>query len=104
MIKQDYYFFDDANKEVVFNRHDTPSPWMNYLFNGELFTMMSQSGGNLSWYKSPEIWRIGRYNFYNLPVDVNGLFVYIKDESTGEVWNPTIIPCDNKPDKWQSRH
>lgn len=102
--KNDYYYFDDENKEVVFTRHDMPSPWINYLFNGETFTMMSHSGGNLSWYKSPEIWRIGRYNFYNLPVDVNGLFLYVADKSTGEVWNPTIIPRDVKPDKWESRH
>lgn len=101
---QNYYHFDDINREVVFDRYDTPSPWMNYLTNGNLFTMMSQAGGNLSWYKSPEIWRIGRYNFYNLPVDVNGLFVYIKDLQTGKVWNPTVIPCDVKPDKWQSAH
>ena len=46
--KNDYYYFDDENKEVVFTRHDMPSPWINYLFNGETFTMMSHSGGNLS--------------------------------------------------------
>jgi len=81
-----------------------PSPWMNYLTNGEMFTMISQAGGNLSWYKSPQIWRIGRYNFYNLPVDINGLFIYIKDLSTGKVWNPTFIPTDEAPDFWQSAH
>ncbi len=104
LMNSDYYYFDDEKKEIVFLRHDMPSPWMNYLFNGEMFTMISQAGGNLSWYRSPEIWRIGRYNFYNLPTDVNGLFVYIKDGKTGEVWNPTVIPCDNKPDKWLSAH
>ena len=102
--KTSFYEFDDRNKEIVFKRHDMPSPWMNYLTNGKMFTMISQAGGNLSWYKSPQIWRIGRYNFYNLPVDVNGLFIYIKDFSTGKVWNPTVIPCDEKPDFWQSAH
>ena len=102
--KESFYEFDDKNKEIVFKRHDMPSPWMNYLTNGEMFTMISQAGGNLSWYKSPQIWRIGRYNFYNLPVDVNGLFVYIKDLSTGKTWNPTFIPCNESPDFWQSAH
>ena len=103
-IKENFYHFDDVNNEVVFHRHDMPSPWMNYLTNGEFFTMMSQAGGNLSWYKSPQIWRIGKYNFYNLPVDGNGLFVYIKDLSTGKVWNPTFMPCGEKLDAWQSAH
>lgn len=102
--KENFYEFDDKNKEIVFKRHDMPSPWMNYLTNGEMFTMISQAGGNLSWYKSPQIWRIGRYNFYNMPTDVSGLFVYIKDLSTGKTWNPTFIPCDEAPDAWQSAH
>ncbi|MBO5027470.1 MAG: hypothetical protein J6C79_02980 [Clostridia bacterium] len=102
--KETFYEFDDQNNEIVFKRHDMPSPWMNYLTNGEMFTMMSQAGGNLSWYKSPQIWRIGRYNFYNLPVDMNGLFVYIKDLSTGKTWNPTFIPCNEQPDTWRSAH
>ena len=77
---KEYYSFDDNADEVIFHRHDMPSPWINYLTNGTLFTMISQAGGSLSWYKSPEIWRIGRYNFYNLPTDGNGLFIYIKDK------------------------
>ena len=102
--KDSFYEFDDKNSEIVFKRYDMPSPWMNYLTNGEMFTMISHAGGNLSWYKSPQIWRIGRYNFYNLPVDVNGLFVYIKDFSTGKTWNPTFIPCNEQPDVWRSAH
>ena len=102
--KQSFYSFDDANKEIIFHRHDMPSPWMNYLTNGTMFTMMSHAGGNLSWYKSPQCWRIGRYNFYNLPVDVCGMFIYIKDLETGAVWNPSIIPTDTKLDSWKSAH
>jgi len=102
--KESFYEFDDKNREILFKRHDMPSPWMNYLTNGEMFTMISQAGGNLSWYKSPQIWRIGRYNFYNLPVDVNGLFIYVKDLSTGKTWNPSFIPCHEALDKWQSAH
>ena len=102
--KQSYYVFDDENKEVVFKRYDMPSPWMNFLTNGEFFTMISQAGGNLSWYKSPEIWRIGRYPFYLLPTDENGLFVYIKDLKTGKVWNPNFLPVKETLDFFESRH
>lgn len=99
-----FYEFDDANNEIVFHRHDMPTPWMNYLTNGVFYTMISQAGGNLSWYKSPAIWRIGRYGFFNLPTDKQGLFVYIKDLSTGKVWNPNVIPTDEKLDFFESRH
>ncbi len=102
--KESFYQFDDEKSEIIFKRHDMPSPWMNYLTNGEMFTMISQAGGNLSWYKSPQIWRIGKYNFYNMPIDVSGLFIYIKDLSTGKIWNPTVIPCNEKLDFWQSAH
>lgn len=102
--KQSYYEFDDKNKEVVLKRYDMPSPWMNFLTNGEFFTMISQAGGNLSWYKSPEIWRIGRYPFYLLPTDENGLFVYIKDLKTGKVWNPNFLPSRENLDFFESRH
>lgn len=102
--KESFYTFNDAEGEIVFHRYDMPSPWMNYLTNGTFFTMMSHAGGNLSWYKTPETWRIGRYNFYNMPVDVSGMFVYVKDEETGKVWNPSGIPCKEKADNWSSAH
>ena len=103
-MEQNYYKFNDKDREIVFTRFDMPSPWMNYLTNGTMFTMISQAGGNLSWYKSPEIWRIGRYNFYNLPTDECGMTVYIKDKKTGAVWNPTYMPCRTKLDSWESAH
>lgn len=46
--KESFYEFDDEKNEVVFKRYDMPSPWINYLTNGTLFTMISHAGGNLS--------------------------------------------------------
>ena len=64
---KNYYKFDDKDDEVVFPRHNMPSPWITTLQTVHFFTMISQAGGSLSRYNSPEIWRIGRYNLYNLP-------------------------------------
>ena len=99
-----YFEFDDAAQEVVFHRYDMPSPWMNYLTNETFYTMMSQAGGSLSWYKSPAIWRIGRYPFFNLPTDCGGLFLYIKDLKTGTTWCPNGLPCHCPLDSFESRH
>ncbi|GJM78796.1 hypothetical protein HMSSN139_12920 [Paenibacillus sp. HMSSN-139] len=44
---QSYYSFRDAEKEIEFHRHDTPTPWMNYLSNGTFHTMLSHAGGGV---------------------------------------------------------
>jgi cellobiose phosphorylase len=99
-----YYRFDDERREVVMLRPDCPSPWMNYLSNGEFHTMMSQAGGALAWYRSPQIWRINRYRFFHLPMDRSGMYVYLRDADSGRVWCPTGEPMKQKPARWQARH
>lgn len=99
-----YYYFNDKERKVCFKRHDTPTPWINYLSNGTFHTMMSQAGGGLSFYKSPQIWRINRYRFFHLPTDRSGHYIYIKDNESGEYWCPTYEPADSRPEKWDAAH
>ncbi len=96
------YHFNNAKKEISFDRYNTPTPWMNYLSNGTFHTMMSQAGGGVAFYKSPQIWRINHYRFFHLPTDRSGFYTYIKDGST--YWCPTNEPCKDKPDTWKSTH
>lgn len=51
------------NKEITIDKYNTPTPWMNYLSNGTFHTMISQAGGGVAFYKSPQIWRINHYRF-----------------------------------------
>jgi len=99
-----YYSFDDDAREVIIKRYDCPTPWLNYLSNGTFHTMLSQAGGGLAWYKSPQIWRINRYRFYHLPTDRSGMYLYIRDKDTGTYWCPTAEPAQKKPSKWQAAH
>lgn len=101
---ESYFSFDDKRREVVFHRHDMPTPWLNYLTNGTLTAMISQAGGGLTFYRSPQIWRISRYKFYNIPMDRGGLYFYIVDKGSGEFWSPTFEPCRLRPERWQSAH
>lgn len=96
------YRFDDDSREVIIDRYDTPTPWMNYLSNGILHAMISQAGGGVAFYKSPQIWRINHYRFFHLPTDRSGFYVYIRDGE--EVWTPTGEPCPLKPEKWSAAH
>ncbi len=96
------YEFNDAQKQIKINRYDTPTPWMNYLSNGTFHAMISQAGGGVAFYKSPQIWRINHYRFFHLPTDRSGFYTYIKDGDT--VFCPTNEPVATKPDNWCCTH
>lgn len=96
------YRFENQNREIVLSRYNMPTPWMNYLSNGTLHAMISQAGGGVAWYRSPQIWRINHYRFFHLPTDRSGFYTYIKDGDA--VWCPTNEPCACKPEKWEAAH
>ena len=96
------YKFNNDKKEIMFDKYNTPTPWMNYLSNGTFHTMMSQAGGGVAFYKSPQIWRINHYKFFHVPTDRSGFYTYIKDGA--DYWCPTNEPCKSKPEKWTSTH
>lgn len=96
------YQFHNDKREISFDKYNTPTPWMNYLSNGTFHVMMSQAGGGVAFYKSPQIWRINHYRFFHLPTDRSGFYTYIKDGN--EFWCPTSEPCQNKPENWAASH
>ena len=96
------YRFENQNREIVLSRYNMPTPWMNYLSNGTLHAMISQAGGGVAWYRSPQIWRINHYRFFHLPTDRSGFYTYIKDGDS--VWCPTSEPCACKPEKIGRAH
>jgi len=96
------YNFKNEKREITFENYNTPTPWINYLSNGTFHTMISQAGGGVAFYKSPQIWRINHYRFFHLPTDRSGFYTYIKDGDN--YWCPTNEPCKTKPEKWQSTH
>lgn len=91
-----------SDREVIIDKYNTPTPWMNYLSNGTFHTMISQAGGGVAFYRSPQIWRINHYRFFHLPTDRSGFYTYIKDGA--DIWCPTNEPCSSKPEKWQAAH
>ena len=96
------YYFDKNKKEIEINQYNTPTPWMNYLSNGEFHVMISQAGGGVAFYKSPQIWRINHYRFFNVPTDRSGFYTYIIDGE--DYWCPTNEPCKTKPQIWKATH
>lgn len=97
------YQFHNDRREITFDRYNTPTPWMNYLSNGTFHAMISQAGGGVAFYRSPQIWRINHYRFFHLPTDRSGFYTYLREDD-GSYWCPTAEPAPRKPDLWRATH
>ena len=99
-----YGYFDDKNREYVITRPDTPLPWFNYLGCEEYFGLISHTAGGYSFYKDARLRRLIRYRYNNVPMDIGGRYVYLRDTETGDFWSPTWMPVRKKLDEYTCRH
>src|SRR5690242_1226882 len=99
-----YGFFDDPNREYVITDPLTPSPWINYLGCEKFYSLFSQTGGGYSFYRDPRLRRITRYRYNNTPVDSNGRYFYLRDETDGEYWSVGFMPVKRPVDEFECRH
>ncbi|WP_409069019.1 GH36-type glycosyl hydrolase domain-containing protein [Clostridium sp. FAM 1755] len=91
--------FDIENNEytiVLKDYNNTPLPWINVMSNGNFGFHVSESGSSYSWYKNSRENKLT--NWCNDPViDGESEHIYIRDESTGEIWSITPKPIrDNE--------
>ncbi|MEM2972144.1 MAG: glycosyl transferase [Candidatus Bathyarchaeia archaeon] len=100
----EYGYFSQDNKEYIIVRPDTPTPWINYLSNGEYCAIISNTAGGYSFHIDPKDRRILRYRYNNVPVDRPGRYLYIRDNKTGEYWSPTWQPMLKQLSKYECRH
>ena len=82
--------FDDANREYVIERPDTPAPWVNYLGSPEYGAIISNNAGGYSFAKSGANGRILRYIFNNF--DQPGRYMYIRDNESRDYWSTSWQP------------
>jgi cellobiose phosphorylase len=94
--------FDDASREYVINTPQTPYPWINYLGNGDFFSIISNTSGGYSFYRDARLRRITRYRYNNIPLDSNGKYFYIMDD--GILWSPSWKPVQTGLDRYECRH
>jgi len=97
-----YGYFDDAQREFVITRPDTPLPWLNYLGQDDYFGVCTQTAGGFSFWKDARLRRLTRYRYNNNPMDNDGRFLYVKQGRT--VWNPGWKPTRTKLDAFECRH
>ncbi len=95
--------FDDKNNEYVITRPDTPLPWINYLGCESYFGIISNTAGGYSFYKDARLRRLSRYRYNNVPLDSNGRYIYLRDQSTGQFWSPTWQPTRKTLEQYTCR-
>lgn len=96
--------FDDAAREYVITRPDTPLPWINYIGCEAYFGLISNTAGGYSFYKDARLRRITRYRYNNVPFDFGGRYLYVRDNANGDFWSPSWQPTRTKLDSYECRH
>ncbi|MCL1842908.1 MAG: glycosyl transferase [Defluviitaleaceae bacterium] len=114
-----YGFFDDAAREYVITRPDTPYPWINYLGCDDFFGLISNTSGGYCFYRDAKMLRLTRYRYNNAPADIGGRYFYLRDSGAtgatsaagaaggaagGDVWTPSWMPMKSKLDRYECRH
>lgn len=97
-----YGTFDDASKEYVITRPDTPRPWSNYIGSAQFGGVVTNNAAGYAFYKSAAQGRLTRYKFNAVPADLNGRFVYLRDEATGDFWTNSWAPVCKPLDAFKS--
>ncbi|HVA93419.1 MAG TPA: glucoamylase family protein [Candidatus Dormibacteraeota bacterium] len=98
--------FADEGREYVTVLGDglrTPAPWINVITNPSFGFLVSESGSGHTWSLNSHENQLTPWS--NDPVtDPPGEALYIRDESTGEVWSPTALPIRDEVAPYIARH
>jgi cellobiose phosphorylase len=84
--------FDDANKEYVIERPDTPRSWANYLGSTEYGAITTNNAGGYSFFLSAAQGRFTRLRFDDVPLDQPGRYIYLRDKRSGDYWSNAWQP------------
>jgi cellobiose phosphorylase len=99
-----YGYFSKDGKEYIISNAKTPTPWINYIYNGDYFSTISNNAGGMSYFKNPLHGRITRYRINDVPPDRPGKYLYIKDNDSGELWSLSWQPVGKNCDAYKTIH
>lgn len=87
-----YGHFDDARKEYVIERPDTPRSWSNYLGDTRYGAIITNQAGGYSFFRSAAQGRFLRLRFNSVPMDQPGRLFYLRDRADGDFWSAAWQP------------
>ena len=99
-----YGYFSEDDKEYIITNQNTPTPWINYIYNGEYFATISNNAGGISYIKNPLHGRITRYRINDVPPDRPGKYIYVKDKEDGELWSLSWQPVGKHLESYKTIH
>lgn len=97
-----YGYFDDAAREYVIERPDTPRSWSNYSGDRTYGAIYTNNGGGYSFYRSPAQGRFLRLTFNSVPADQPGRYFYLRDAESGDFWSSTWQPVGKSLETYAS--
>lgn len=85
-------YFEDAAKEYVITRPDTPRAWSNYLGSRRYGAIITNNAGGYSFTRSPASGRFLRHRYNAVPMDMPGRQFYLRDRTSGDYWSAAWQP------------
>ncbi|MGH7396752.1 MAG: GH36-type glycosyl hydrolase domain-containing protein, partial [Candidatus Rokuibacteriota bacterium] len=98
-------FVDDGREYVTVLGEGqwTPAPWVNVIANPLFGFQVSESGAGYTWSLNSRENQLTPWS--NDPVsDPAGETIYVRDEETGELWGPTLLPIRENASPYVARH
>jgi len=81
----------------------TPAPWINVIANPSFGFQVSESGSGYTWSLNSRENQLSPWS--NDPVsDPPGETIYVRDEDSGELWGPTVLPIREEAWPYIARH
>lgn len=97
--------FSPTGAEYIITTPKTPRPLLNYAWNSRFLSGFNQTGGGQGAYGDRAACYIDPEGKGRAVVIKNGnRYFFIRDEETGEIWNPGWYPCRNSLDDYQCTH
>jgi cyclic beta-1,2-glucan synthetase len=81
----------------------TPEPWINVIANPSFGFLVSESGSGFTWSVNSQENQLTPWSNDHV-TDVPGEAIYVRDESTGELWSPTALPIRDETATYVARH
>ena len=98
--------FADGGKEYVTVLSEglrTPEPWVNVVANPLFGFLVSESGSGFTWSENSHENQLTPWSNDHV-TDTPGEAIYVRDESSGDVWTPTALPIRDETATYVARH
>ena len=97
-----YGHFDDAAREYVITRPDTPRAWSNYLGSRRYGAIITNNAGGYSFTRSPASGRFLRHRYNAVPMDMPGRQFYLRDAASGDFWSAAWQPVGKPLEQYKT--